>query len=87
MVKDERNENALLRLFRHSSFVWRIYGSKAREEQYVRQLVDAGVAGSAGKQEIEIGTLDRERAYLIIRELSMDRKAVDALDDATVAPR
>lgn len=58
--KDAEN---LLRLFRHSSFIWRIHGEEFRERSYIEQLL-ALLAGDNGRS-IQIETA--ESAYLFVR--------------------
>ncbi|CAH0445817.1 hypothetical protein LMG9673_04705 [Ralstonia pseudosolanacearum] len=49
----------LLRLFRHSSFIWRIYGEDFREQAYIEQL------GSLLSRSVRIDSA--ESAYLMVR--------------------
>jgi hypothetical protein len=59
----------LLRLFRHSSFIWRIHGMEALEAPYIRELSDL-VAKHPGKaSEIE----SAEGAYLLMRTEKLQR--------------
>ena len=54
--KDDEN---LLRLFRHSSLIWRLRGFLAREKEYVLRLAERVGSGATGSFQ----GLERERAY------------------------
>ena len=43
LLRSEGRWNAVLRLFRHSSFVWRIYGKLVNEKRYVEELSTANL--------------------------------------------
>jgi hypothetical protein len=43
LLRSEGRWNAVLRLFRHSSFVWRIYGKLVNERKYVEELSTVGL--------------------------------------------
>jgi hypothetical protein len=49
MFEKEKDESKLLRLFRHSSFVWRIRGDEAEESKYLKRLSKLDVQLSATK--------------------------------------
>ena len=61
----EHKEAALLRLFRYSSFVWRIYGKRDKEEKYLRDLVESGIVELPDDKGIR--SADREKAYAMLR--------------------
>jgi len=50
LLQSEGRLNAVLRLFRHSSFLWRIYGELTNEKKYVEELtkVNLNALGRSG---------------------------------------
>jgi hypothetical protein len=48
VLESRGNDAQLLRLFRHSSFLWRIRGDSGHEEEYLRRLEARNLASSSG---------------------------------------
>jgi hypothetical protein len=63
-MKQENHPNYLLRIFRHSSFLWRILGDVDRENKYLKEL-DSIDAASFNRAEIEALGVDLK--YLELR--------------------
>ncbi|BCQ52657.1 metallophosphoesterase family protein [Burkholderia gladioli] len=59
----------LLRLFRHSSFIWRIYGMETLEAPYIQQLSDLIAKHSRKADKLE----SAEGAYLLMRSEKLQR--------------
>ncbi len=64
IMKQENHSNYLLRIFRHSSFLWRISGDIDRESKYLKEL-DAIDTTSFRRAEIEV--LGADLKYLELR--------------------
>ncbi|MGN6152355.1 MAG: hypothetical protein ACTHOH_10160, partial [Lysobacteraceae bacterium] len=57
----------LIRLFRHSSFMWRLRGEEEKEIQYLNQVANR-IAGIVG---IGVFSVDRDTAYAVVRFASV----------------
>jgi predicted MPP superfamily phosphohydrolase/tetratricopeptide (TPR) repeat protein len=63
MSASQRQVPMLLRLFRHSSFIWRIYGKNTLEESYIKELNEMFPVSNPGPNQGQ----DREVEYYLLR--------------------
>lgn len=71
IMKQENHSNYLLRIFRHSSFLWRILGDLDRENKYLKELggVDTNTFSRA-----EIAALGADLKYLELRRRDQQQR-------------
>jgi len=63
LFEDQGDTRNLLSLFKHSSFIWRLYDNKSSEKEYAQRLIDS----ARNILTTDILTADRNTAYFLIR--------------------
>ncbi|MGO9001280.1 MAG: hypothetical protein ACLPYZ_06590 [Limisphaerales bacterium] len=76
MFEADDNPTRLLRLFRHSSFVWRIRGDEAKEKDYLDRL---------SKRDIKPADTSNQKTFVIEIGYYMRRLKIILID--VVAPK
>src|SRR5205085_454877 len=74
VLKRENNIPALVKLFRLSSFVWRLNGNQEMEKRYLSEVAET----QQSNESLSGNTAEHERIYLIVRMGRVLGRVIDA---------